>query len=150
MSYVNKIFKALATLALLTVTPQVMAQTTSSHDQAQIECLAQNVYFEARGEPLKGQIAVANVVMNRINYVFAKTPCEVVMQRNQFSWFKHHPKIVDKELYKRNRQVAHDVYYSQIADITHGALYYHALYVRPHWKYARVATIGHHIFYKIV
>jgi len=149
MSYLNKIFKALATLALLTLTPQVMAQTTARQDQAQIECLAQNVYFEARGEPLKGQIAVSNVVMNRITYGFAKTPCEVIRQRNQFSWVHHHSKIADRDLYERGKQVARTVYYSQVGDITHGALYYHALYVNPHWKYTRVAAIGHHIFYKI-
>jgi hypothetical protein len=149
MSYLSKVFKAIAALALLTVTPLAMAQTTTRHDEAQVECLAKNVYFEARGEPLKGQIAVANVVMNRITYGFAKTPCEVIMQKNQFSWVRHHSKIVDKDLYERNKQVARTVYYSQMKDITHGALYYHANYVNPHWKYTRVAIIGHHVFYKI-
>jgi spore germination cell wall hydrolase CwlJ-like protein len=149
MSYLSKVFKALATLALLTVTPLAMAQTTSRHDQAQLECLAQNIYYEARGESLKGQVAVANVVMNRIAYGFAKTPCGVINQRNQFSWVRHHPKITNIDLYERVKQIARTVYFAKVVDITHGALYYHAKYVNPHWPYARVTTIGNHIFYKI-
>jgi len=148
MSYLNKIFKAIATLALLVVIPQAMAQTPK-HDQAQLECVAQTIYFEARGEPLNGQVAVANVIMNRVKQGYAKTPCEVIAMKHQFSWIHHHPKIVYQDLYEKNKQVARSVYYGHVGDNINGAIFYHANYVNPHWKYKRVVTIGHHIFYKI-
>jgi spore germination cell wall hydrolase CwlJ-like protein len=153
MYHLRKVGLAIAFLASLTVTAQAMAQTqTPRHDQAQIECLAQNVYFEAGNQPVKGQIAVTNVVMNRIAHGFAKTPCGVVMQRTkrvcQFSWTCKKPKIHDWNLYERSRKVAQDVYYARVQDVTRGAIYYHANYVHPNWNMVRVVSIGAHIFYR--
>ena len=134
----------------------------------QIACLAQNIYFEARNESTAGQIAVANVVLNRKkSKAFPDTVCEVVYEgphyetsggrlfpykhRCQFSWYcdgksdliKNMPKYED--LYV----LANFIYNSNI-DITDGALFYHADYVDPEWSDSMkvTATIDTHIFYK--
>jgi len=148
-----KVSTAIAFLASLTLTTQAMAHHQPIHnDYAQIECLAQNVYFEAGNQSTIGQIAVTNVVMNRIANGFAKTPCGVVMQRTkrvcQFSWTCTKPRIHDWDLYNRSRKVAHDVYYAQVPDVTHGATFYHANYVHPRWNMVKVASIGQHVFYR--
>jgi len=103
----------------------------SAHDKRQIQCLAENAYFEAGNQSTKGKIAVTNVVMNRVeDKRFPKTPCGVVYQRTkrvcQFSW----------------------VCLGNIGDVTKGAKFYHANYVSPGWNLRRVITIGDHIFYR--
>lgn len=56
-------------------------------DYREFRCLSQSIYHEARGEPLDGQIMVANVIMNRVKHKeFPNTICDVVFQRNQFEW----------------------------------------------------------------
>lgn len=127
-----------------------------AEDKRQIQCLAQNVYFEAGNQSRKGMIAVTNVVMNRVgDGRFPTTPCGVVKQKSrgicQFSWVCERGKVVrDKELYRRSQDVAKDVYLDNVGDVTRGAKFYHANYVRPSWSRAfkRTVTIGDHIFYK--
>jgi spore germination cell wall hydrolase CwlJ-like protein len=128
----------------------------SANDQQQVKCMADNIYFEAGNQSDKGKIAVSNVVMNRTkDSRFSSTPCGVVKQKRggvcQFSWVcSNHKVIRDAELYAHSKQLAMNVYLHNIGDVTHGAKFYHANYVHPSWshKFARVTTIGAHIFYR--
>jgi hypothetical protein len=125
----------------------------------EFRCLALNVFWEAKGEPLVGQIAVASVTLNRLaNPRFPKSICEVVWQgfglgrsKCQFSW------VCDRQLdhpnedaaWQRAQQVAYRTMFLDPVDPTDGAMYFHATYVRPDWSYEkpRIMRIGRHIFY---
>jgi len=126
----------------------------SSHDKRQIQCLAENAYFEAGNQSIKGKIAVTNVVMNRVeDKRFPKTPCSVVHQRTkrvcQFSWVcEGKRRIHSMAQYADARKAAEQVYLGNIGDNTKGAKFYHAYYVNPRWNLRRVVTIGDHIFYR--
>lgn len=120
----------------------------------EMECLAGTIYFEARGEPLAGQLAVAKVVMNRsASSRFPDGYCNVVFQRSQFSFVKggRMPTIRRSTAAWRKAKaiatIAHEgLWESEARD----SLYFHAKYVRPSWarkKTAR-ATINTHIFYR--
>ena len=123
-------------------------------DKKQIQCLAENAYFEAGNQSTKGKIAVTNVVMNRVeDKRFPKTPCGVVHQRTkrvcQFSWVCEGKKrIRSMEQYADAKEVAEQVYLGEVGDNTRGAMFYHADYVNPGWNLRRVIKIGDHIFYK--
>jgi N-acetylmuramoyl-L-alanine amidase len=130
--------------------------------EAALICLALNVYFEARGEVLPGQYAVAHVTMNRAGGNPRKV-CAEVAKPAQFSWTANRIVMVQggwtlkKEEWPRDmrawavaKSVARDVLAGRIRDFTGGATHYHAHYVRPRWRHAfEVATvIGGHIFYR--
>jgi len=132
----------------------------------QIECLAENIYFEAAHESNDGKVAVAMVTLNRLatgNY--ADSVCDVVYQRNknsenktvcQFSWtcqakeMSNRLTIRQTSLYNEIRELSVRVYmnYGNIDDVTKGATYYHADYVNPGWNLPKTTKIGRHIFYK--
>jgi len=125
-----------------------------------MNCLAQAVYFEARGEAYRGQVAVAQVVMNRLAHpLYPKTICNVVFQdadhRNacQFSFACDGiPETINEPgPWKQAEEIAQKVasgelYLPEVGDATH----YHAVYVYPDWapRLKRVTKIGMHIFYK--
>ena len=116
-----------------------------------VECLALNVYHEARGEPLAGQYAVAEVTMNRKSSLgYPKTVCEVVYQKSAFSWTAQRVARPGGGEWRRAVKVADDVYYQRRAAMLPGVLHYHATYVKPAWaaERQRVARIGRHIFYR--
>ena len=130
--------------------------------EASLACLARNVYFEARGEPVAGQFAVAEVTMNRkASRLFPRTVCEVVYQKTwdpirkrevgAFSWteLKKLPEPRGED-WQRAQQVAKAVYYNRYTPQLQGALYFHATYIRPEWakEKRRVARIGRHVFYR--
>ena len=125
-------------------------------DRQQIACMAENAYFEAGHEPTKGIIAVNNVVMNRVeDKRFPKTPCGVINQRTgrvcQFSWkCEGRKRIADWAAFRRAKEIAEHVYIGNYGDVTGGAQFYHANYVRPHWSrvFDRTTQIGAHIFYE--
>ncbi len=114
--------------------------------------MAGAIYFEAKGEPLAGQLAVAQVILNRTKSGrFPKSICSVVTQRGQFSFVRggRVPEINRANAaYQRAIAVAH-VAVDKLWDSGAGnALYFHATSVTPRWRMARVASIGHHIFYR--
>lgn len=128
-----------------------------------LTCLAMNVYFEARGENLTGQHAVAQVTMNRAKRD-EKNVCTVVTKRKQFSWtngmvkYRHGQYVLsnkampkDKRAWKMAQQIAALTLANNIPDFLHGATYYHADYVNPGWNKGMrvVAVIGQHKFYKL-
>jgi spore germination cell wall hydrolase CwlJ-like protein len=117
-----------------------------------LECLARNVYFEARGEPLAGQYAVAEVTMNRRGWgPFRRSVCAVVYEPGAFSWTSRRrlPQPAGKP-WDRARHVAEMVYWERRTPTLGGARYYHAIYVMPDWAkdHRRIARIGQHIFYR--
>ena len=123
----------------------------------QVDCLAQNMYFESGWEPEAGQIAVAMVTINRQesgNY--PSTICGVVKQKIastcQFSWVCEYKTInnINRDVYMRVRALAVYVYANRehIKDPSRGALFYHADYVNPGWRNMVYLTkIGRHKFY---
>jgi N-acetylmuramoyl-L-alanine amidase len=129
----------------------------NEEERKQIDCLTQNIYREAGIEEERGMTAVALVTMNRVKAEkFPSSVCEVVKQRRknvcQFSWMctKNLPNI-DERIYSYSRSLAIKVFFNHdlIDDITEGALFYHATYVKPRWDNLKVTTkIGRHIFYK--
>lgn len=120
----------------------------------QLRCLAGAVYFEARGEPLYGQLAVAEVVINRAqDSRWPASYCGVVYQRAQFSFVRggRMPSInTSKATWHRAKavaQIAHDKLWESEAN---DAVYFHANYVRPKWSRRKtpVARIDTHVFYR--
>lgn len=120
----------------------------------EMRCLAGAVYFESRGEALEGQLAVAQVVINRTESgAFPSSYCGVVHQPSQFSFVRggSMPRIkTGSAAWKRAKavaQIAHQGLWDSAAD---DALYFHARYVKPSWARRKVArtTIDRHIFYR--
>jgi len=118
------------------------------------ECLASAVYFESRGEPLEGQLAVAEVILNRVaSGRFRATICDVVTQPSQFSFVRRGqipaaPR--ESAAWHRAVAIAH-IALRNLHDVTgDDSLFFHATYVRPAWgrANARIARIGRHIFYR--
>lgn len=117
--------------------------------QKQVQCLAKNVYHEARGEPYKGQVAIALVTLNRVySDLYPDTICSVVYQKGQFSWTKNESKIRDNESWNTAVNIAYKV----LAEYDHlkkfGATHFHNKGVSPRWKLKQISTIGNHVFYK--
>jgi spore germination cell wall hydrolase CwlJ-like protein len=136
--------KILITTLFLFLTPIASADIHQS-----IDCLAKNIYFEARGEPHIGQVAVAHVTLNRANSaIYPDTICQVVYQKNQFSWTTKHQAITNQNLYQRAKQIAHDAIMGLTDDPTNGSVSFHNKTVKPNWKKKVRAKIGNHIFYK--
>ena len=123
-----------------------------------LECLAVAVYFEARDQPIEGQYAVAEVVMNRVmDKRWPDTICGVVFQKKQFS-FTHDGKSDRMEYYAKDnplewkamnqaREVAKQVFEEGHVEMT--STHYHSLSVRPSWAkhYKFDGRIGDHVFY---
>jgi len=132
----------------------------------QVQCMALNVYYEARGSNLADQAAVADVVMNRVNDSrYPDTVCSVVkqglkdsngnMRRNkcQFSWYcdGKHDRPQDEDRWVEAQSIAWNmVEENKYRGITEGATHYHADYVEPRWASTLqlVGRIGAHIFYR--
>jgi spore germination cell wall hydrolase CwlJ-like protein len=115
-------------------------------------CLAVAVYFEARGEPIDGQMAVAEVVMNRVeDERYPDTVCAVVYDRSSFSFTQDSkPDRLPKkstEAKRRAMQVASNVLHGSRVGIT--STHYHTVSVDPFWSshYDYDGIIGHHMFY---
>lgn len=116
-------------------------------------CLAKAVYFEARGESLEGQLAVAKVVLNRAaSGVYPSQVCEVVTQKAQFSFIRggRFPKPDEgSESWRKAVAIAHVARNGLAQSVPTNVLWYHANYVSPSWgrRLTQVTRIGTHIFY---
>lgn len=119
-------------------------------------CLALNVYFEARSEPVIAQFAVAQVTMNRVlSDKYPDNVCDVVWQRKQFSWTHDGKSDKPKNMKAWNRaQWVAEVTLNDDDDSTKiipkDVVHYHADYVQPYWTTScvRITKIGRHIFYR--
>lgn len=132
------------------------------NSKEQLRCLAMAIYFEARGEPEDGKVAVAHVVMNRVgDPAFPDTVCDVVRDggqdvryRCQFTFWcdGNSTEPSEVEAWQDSEEVAQAVYKEASDDPTGGALWYHASYVAPEWssQFERGPQIGEHIFYRPV
>lgn len=160
------------TVGIIT-SPVTVENTESSQFLKEIDCLATNIYFEARNQGVAGQVAVGAVTLNRVwDRRFPNTICEVVYQaelsrwylevkgrevplrnRCQFSWYcDGKPDVIENEVVYQNifRLAELMVNSNSIIDITEGATHYHADYVAPSWAKSKIKTteIEDHIFYR--
>lgn len=124
-------------------------------------CLAEAIYFEARGEPVEGQFAVAEVILNRVDSPkFPNSICKVVRQgtgRKHACQFSYNcdgklEYIANGSAYDQAKRVARVSMDRKTRPLTKGATFYHATFVSPSWarSFQHVATIGVHKFYKPV
>ena len=124
-------------------------------------CLAEAIYFEARGEPVEGQFAVAEVILNRVESPkFPNSICKVVRQgteRKHACQFSYNcdgklEYIASGAAYDQVKRVARVSMDRKTRPLTKGATYYHAAFVAPSWagSFQHVTTIGVHKFYKPV
>lgn len=129
--------------------------------KSELTCLADNIYYESRGESLAGQLAVATVTMNRVfSNSFPNTICDVVHQKRynpnkdkmicQFSWVCEEVAKPNKKVYSQVLELAEKVMFdNHRSNIVNDALYFHAKYVNPGWTRSQIiASVGNHIFYK--
>ena len=139
---------------------ETVSPITAQMRQAQLDCLARNIYHEAGYEPFEGKVAVAQVTINRAESgEFPGDICKVVYQKNvvyekvmcQFSWYCEGPsamKPMNGPVYTESMEVAKKVLLEgfRLPDLKN-ALYFHGDYIQPGWNKKPVAKIGHHIFY---
>ncbi|WP_116597210.1 cell wall hydrolase [Primorskyibacter marinus] len=136
-----------------------LASQPSTQGGPEWRCLSEALYFEARGETLKGQFAVAEVIMNRVDSArYPDSVCGVIKQGTgrkfacQFTYtcdgVAEH--IGEPAAFRRVGKVARAVLDGAPRDLTDGATFYHTSAVSPKWarKFARTATIGVHHFYR--
>jgi spore germination cell wall hydrolase CwlJ-like protein len=131
-----------------------------------LKCLATAIYYESKGEPFMGQVAVARVVMNRITHGFGSNPCKVVYQTTkivdpedsesirklcQFSWVCDGKTTPAKSNIKYRQ--AEDIARQVLAEdkwhdlMPNNVLFFHSILANPRWVYRRVMTLGNHVFY---
>jgi hypothetical protein len=126
----------------------------------QWQCLSEALYFEARGESVKGQIAVAEVILNRVDDpAYPDSVCGVVNQGTgrkhacQFSYTcDGRAEVVNEQsAYDRAAKIARLLMDGMPRDLTKGATHYHATRVRPSWSkhLLKTAKIGSHVFYRL-
>ncbi|WP_228461569.1 cell wall hydrolase [Paracoccus liaowanqingii] len=129
-----------------------LASTRASYSGADLECMAEALYHEARGEGRQGQAAVAEVILNRVDSgAFPGTVCGVINQPSQFSYTIGGAKpIRNKGAYLRARDIAQAALSGAPRALTGGATYFHTPAVRPAWshRFQRTVQIGRHIFYR--
>ena len=129
----------------------VAAQDAAVSDDEELKCLAIGVYFEAKSEPLAGQLAVADVILNRAQSGrFPKSVCSVLKQPGQFSFVNggRLPSIGSSKLWRTALAVARVARAELWDSPVPQALYFHAKHVAPRWNRVRVASLGNHVFYR--
>jgi len=155
-------------VAILTI-PHVFAYDENGELEEARYCMAQNIYFEAANQSFAGKLAVAHVVINRVeDGQFPNTVCGVIYQAKtyinwkgnempvknqcQFSWYCDglSDEPVDSKTWMRSMFIAELVLTGRYQDITEKSLWYHADYILPYWadELEYVTTIDNHIFYK--
>lgn len=151
-----------------TETVEEVVKVAKVVDPKQLACMAKNIFYEANGEPIHGQAAVARVVLNRIKHGFGSNPCNVIYQANyiekqneegdtykqkvcQFSWVCEGKGEPNKNSpgYIQAKAIAYDVLaYDAYEDVVpKSTLFFHNLTVTPSWPYQHAKKIGNHIFY---
>ncbi|MGL4543270.1 MAG: cell wall hydrolase [Polymorphobacter sp.] len=116
----------------------------------EMKCLATAVYFEARGEPLEGQLAVAQVIRNRVESGrYASSVCGVVYQPGQFTFARNRAPAATSQDWKVAQAIALIAMTDGYREVAPDALSFHAVRVSPNWGGKRkVSQIGNHIFYR--
>ena len=125
----------------------------------QMSCLAEALYFEARGEPIKGQLAVGEVILNRVEDTrYPSSICKVINQGTgrrfacQFTYTCDGKleTVHERKPYEMALKIAKILMTTHDRRLTRGSTHYHSNYVNPRWskKFERVAKFGRHIFYR--
>jgi len=131
----------------------VLAYAGTQAGDREMECLANAVYFEARSEPIEGQLAVAEVVLNRAaSGRYPTDLCSVITQKAQFSFIRRgrFPRADrGSEAWKKAVAIASIAKQKLAGNLPSSVLWYHATYVSPKWgkRLTRQSQIGLHIFY---
>lgn len=121
-------------------------------DSREINCLAKNIYFEARGETSTGMAAVGQVTRNRVNSgSYPDSYCRVIYQKDQFSWTRHKPKVdySDKSWQQAKVIAAYTYYVGWPYDLVENATHFHSG-KSAEWtkKLHKVKSLGNHKFYR--
>lgn len=137
----------------LSLSELINSRTDREAPDADQECIAAAVYFEARGEPIEGQLAVADVVLNRAaSGKYPSSICAVVKQAAQFSFVRRGriPRIARaSDAWRKAVAIAHVAAERLVQQLGSDVLWYHASHVHPVWgnRLMRITRIGAHIFY---
>jgi spore germination cell wall hydrolase CwlJ-like protein len=127
------------------------AYQTVKATNAELLCLAKNIYYEARGESAQGKIAVAQVTLNRVTHrtEFEASICGVVYAKHQFSWTMAPHREPRGPAWLEAKAIAKAVVIGTAHLPGFKALYFHNLTVKPRWSSTKelVGRIGNHIFY---
>ena len=134
--------RIIVTTALVaTFTAHTPTEIVTHFEKSELSCLVRNIYFEARGESLLGQVAVAKVTLNRAKNL---SVCEVVYAPKQFSW--------TSTKYKLPVEIPMQIYTAAYLALNSNfsATHYHATHVNPAWatKLTKLGQIGNHVFYR--
>lgn len=131
---------------------KVAALRGSDPGSRDLECLAVGIYYESKSEPLAGQLAVGQVIANRVKSGrFASTYCGVLFQRSQFSFVRGKSYA---PVPRASRQWHNAVAVARIVDqklhnsAVPNALFFHAKRVSPRWRLSRIGSVGNHVFYR--
>lgn len=154
-----KAVTVLLAILLMVTSGKVLASNDGAEveRQRQIDCLASNIFYEARGETEKGKIAVGLVTINRAKDArYPDDICAVVAQKGQFSWYKPGKiRSTGNTLFQEIKEIAttlYDDYYvgNNYVDFVYGATHFHHVKVNPRWSgKKKTAQIGSHLFFKI-
>jgi hypothetical protein len=124
-------------------------------ENAEVTCMAQALYYEARGEGENGQEAVAEVILQRMrSETYPGTICGVVYEPRQFSFLTDGSALrrIDTEAWQAAKQLATRIVRGElVTSLTRHALFYHRFDIRPAWAsdMVRTAKIGNHVFYRL-
>ena len=128
----------------------VVNATTQDH-----KCLAEAIYYESGSEPRAGKIAVGNVIVNRARSgIYPPTICKVITQidskKCQFGWACHVHKEPHGKRWDTSQEIAALVLSGKTTDLSHGALSFHNIKHKLHYKKTveKTAVIGHHVFWR--
>jgi len=140
------------------VATQVSTASLPPENIEDVTCLAQNIWFEARGSSASDQLAVAHVVLNRVaDPRYPDEVCEVIWQPKQFSWTHdgrsdrvRFDNRIDRRIWKELVQLSMEAMAGHRPDPTGGATHYHAHYVQPGWagRLDLLIRIDDHLYYR--
>lgn len=151
INFIKKMVHGVVLSALCTLASFGAISTAYALPAKEVECVSIAAYHEARNQGDKGIISVMYVILNRAGASqFPNTPCKVIAQPNQFSYYKHNPPIKEKDTYNEIKQLAIEVIKGEHKSLNRGALYFHTVNTKPSWsnKLTLVSVIKDHKFYK--
>ena len=151
INFIKRMVHGVVLSALCTIASFGAISTAYALPAKEIECVSSAAYHEARNQGYKGIISVIYVILNRAGASeFPNTPCKVIAQPNQFSYYKHNPPIKEKDTYNEIKQLAIEVVQGKHKSLNRGALYFHTVNTKPSWsnKLTLVSVIKDHKFYK--
>ena len=154
MTNIKRIHKHMTSILKYAVLVLSLSLTATLHaksyDNAQIQCIAQNAYHEARGEGEKGMLGTIFVVLNRTkDSRFPSTPCKVIAQKNQFVWYGRGKTIKEPKEYDKAKELVYEVLEGKHKDFTRGSIYFNAHHKAPKGTMCTI-RIGNHSFYREV